>query len=359
MTTSLKVSFIWTRTFFQLFDNSCIQNSPYDFFVKPSAYKDKIKSLYTDESSLTLPWKLTGKNNLTNWFWKYYLNDIDPLSAPHETIANRCYPLYVPVRKSLTKQITVNWPSSGGSQNRGSFEGFFYRHGVAVVCTFSVHGCTSLKDAVEQGMSLRHDPLFSIPSTTSNVALTTVGDFCRNLLSEEIKVVTDWFDEEPFSLVTVVEGELNQEAQQGDSIQRALEALACWDKTWEKRELPVLSDHTISMKNNHAADIMYGHANSRVLWIPRLFIPGNNYALFWYSRNLLMATMQVKSFRDFLVRAADADRIKPGDRLGGYARQIGEIIRNMEKGLKTYRTLSAYRQIQDDKKLQAVLSAIS
>jgi len=356
MTTSLKVSFIWTRTFFRFFDNFCVPNSLYDFFIKPSDYKKKIKSLYTDESSLTLPWKLTDKNNRTNRFWMYYLNGINPLSAPHDTIARRCYPLYVPVRKSLTKQITVNWPPSVSSQNRGSFEGFFYRHGVAVVCTFSIHDCTSLIDAVEQGMSLRYDPLFSMPSTKNNVALTTVGDFCRTLLSEEIKVVTDWFDEEPFSLVTFFEGEPNQETQQGDSIQRALEALACWDKAWQQRELPALNDHMIAIKNNQASDIMYGHANSRVLWIPRLFMPGKNYTLFWYSRNLLMATMQVKSFRDFLVRAENTNLIKRGTRLGNYARQIGEIIRNMEKGLKTYRTLSVYRQINNDRMLQKVLS---
>jgi len=356
MSTSLKVSFLWTRTFFELFDNSTAASSPFSFFFRPSDYKGKIKSLYTGKSSLTLPWKLTDHTNRTNWFWKYYLNDINPLTSPHDTVANRCFPLCVPVRKSLTRLIAVDSPPAFGMHDRASFEGFFYRHGIACVCTFTIHDCSSLDEAVLKAMCLRHEPLFSIPGRKNKVSLTTVGDYCRNLLCQEVGMVNDWFDEDPFSLVTVVEGEGNQTVRQGCNIHRALEALASWDRSWRQRPLPVLSAHTISIKNNHMSDIMYGHANSRVLWIPRLFAPGNNYALVWYCRNLLMASMQVKSFRDFLVRADNLQRINSATRIGGYAREVKAILRNMEKGLKTYRTMSVCKQINNDAQLQRILS---
>lgn len=359
MVTGLKVSFLWTRTFFQLFDNTVSENSQFRFFTRPSEYKEKIKFLYTDNSELTLPWQLTGHNNRTNWFWRYYLNDIDPVSAPHDTVANRCYPLYVPVRKSLTKAITVNWPESFSFQNTGSFEGFFYRHGIAFLCTFTLHGCPDIKDAVQQAMSLRHDAMFSIPTSGNAVSLTKVSDYCRNLQGEEVEIVTDWFDEEPFSLVTIVDGDSRQIVSQGDEMHRVLEAFTSWDLEWQTRAMPTLEDHAISIKNKHREDIMYGHDDSRVIWIPRLFVPDDNYALLWYCRNLLMASMQVKSFRDFLVRAEESHRINNTTRLGGYAREIGAILRRMEQGLKTYRTMSVSRQIKNDPQLQNVLSILT
>jgi len=356
MTTSLKVSFIWTRTFFELFDDSKSPQSPFSYFTKPSEYKAKIRSLYSCNADLTLPWRLNVHPEKTNSFWKCYLDDMNPLSAAPDVIATRCFPLHVPVRKSLTKMVTVNLPQTISLQNRVSFEGFFYRHGVSVVCTFSLHDCPSLADAVDQAMSFRHTPLFSIPSNKNPVTLNPVGEYCLNLLTQDIAVVTEWHDEEIFSLVTIIQGESDQMLQQGDNIHRVLEALASWNRNWKQMSLPDLNEHVLPIKIREPGDVMYGHSNSRVLWIPRLF---NTYALEWYSRNLLIASMQVKSHRDFIVRADNNNLIKPGTRLWDYAKRSEAIIRNMEKGLKTYRTLSVSSQIKADPQLQSALSRIS
>lgn len=357
MIRKLRVSFIWTRTILDMFRETCTASNPLDLFLRPTGYKDFMISLYKKRHPwLTHPWQLQDSRNKTNWFWKYYLNDCNPLSAPHDMIAKRAFPRHVPFRTSIGKDIDIQWPETFSQANRFALEGYFFRHGVALVSTFSLHDCSSLEEAVEQVMDLRYKALYSLPSTGSGkrVSLSRICQYGLDTMCQKMQTLNDWFDEEPFLLVGVLEGddqEKQRMVQEGNNTHRAFEALASLDRGWKKRLLPSLIDNTISIKNSQPGDILYGHQNSRVLWIPRLFSDQARYSLVWYYRNLLMASMMVKSFRDFLVRANSVS-LQGIPRVYGYARTVTPILRKMRDGCNTYCTKSVYRQISTDTPLQ-------
>ncbi|NTW83684.1 MAG: hypothetical protein HGB36_10015 [Chlorobiaceae bacterium] len=106
--------------------------------------------------------------------------------------------------------------------------------------------------------------------------------------------------------------------------------------------------------------MLYGTELSRVLWFPRMFSnldqKKRDYSLLWYYRNLLIATMQVMSLSNFLVRTQDYQNIDSNTSLINYSKDVATILREFEEGSeKTYRSKSLERQLQDNQQLQKVL----
>jgi hypothetical protein len=102
---------------------------------------------------------------------------------------------------------------------------------------------------------------------------------------------------------------------------------------------------------------------SRVLWSPRLFVPvaqgQKNYALRWYYRNLVMASMHARSLSAFLVNTSQQNQIN--ESLARYARIAQTILMNLQNpdGKSTYRTRSLKVQIENDRELQTSLTQLN
>lgn len=359
----LKVSFIWTKTFFQLFDKPLPSGAAFPFPVTAPDYRNTVISLSSQKSSWTNPWTIDEKKTkMCNWFWKYYFNGIDPVSSNPATTANHAYRCRVPFRKSLNNSISFAWPKSSNSRNSISFEGYLYRHGVTLIATAYIFYCSTPEEAIELAFSIRYDSCYSIESEKRK-SLTAVSMHLLESLCKDVGVTVS-YDAQPFAIVALdmdPSNNTNQAVAQNDDVHRILHALASFDRQWKTiAVLPDLGKHKIPVKNEHSDDMLYGTELSRVLWFPRMFSNLNqnkrDYSLLWYYRNLLIATMQVMSLSNFLVRAQDDFNIQTNTSLTNYSKDVATILREFEMGSeKTYRSRSLERQIHDNKQLQNVL----
>jgi len=363
----LNVSFIWTRTFFQLFDAAVIDRVPFNFFVWPGDYKRKFVELSSGTSQLTYPWE--KKRAETNWFWRYYLKK-DPCHTGVSDLRDDCFDKLIPFRKSLKLDVTAPQINSSNPAKGISFEGFFYRHGVALVCTVRLRNCENIEEAVNRALEVRFKSVFSLRTQSGEVqlcSLTAISAQCLDMLCQEAINCVDGYPDNPFSVAAVAIGDQEYEGrvvQQGDEIHKAIEALAGWDSSWENNNRrPDLSAHVIPIKTPQSEDVLYGHENSRVLWSPRLFVPvaqgQKNYALRWYYRNLVMASMHARSLSAFLVNTSQQNQIN--ESLARYARIAQTILMNLQNpdGKSTYRTRSLKVQIENDRELQTALAQLN
>ena len=137
--------------------------------------------------------------------------------------------------------------------------------------------------------------------------------------------------------------------------------MSTFDRHWQSIDpLPDLYSYKISVKGKHSNDFLYGDELNRVLWFPRMFTTmrqtEKDYTLRWYYRNLLIASMQVNSLSDFLVRAYNYHSIQSNTTLRNYAIGVASILRQLEQGSgKTYRSMSINKLIQENKQLQQAL----
>lgn len=363
----LNVSFIWTRTFFQLFDDAVTETVPFGFFAQRTAYTKKFVELFPGTSQLTCPWE--KKTAETNWFWKYYLGNVDPLRTDPSSLSCDCLNNLIPFRKSLKLDVTVPWSNDSNPARGISFEGFFYRHGVALVCTLRLRNCQNIEEAVDRALEARYHPVFSLHTQNGEVkpySMTALSENCLDALCQEAINCVDGYTDNPFSVAAVASGNKDYEGrvvQQGDEIHKALEALASWDSSWKTMTLPELTGNIISIKKQQPEDVLYGHENSRVLWSPRLFVPvaegRKNYALRWYYRNLVMASMHARSLSAFLVNTNK--QVAINGRLKSHAKIARDILLKLQNpdGKSTYRTKSLKVQIENDRELQTALTQLN
>ncbi len=360
----LNVSFIWTRTFFHLFNEAETAHAPFGFFAGYSDYRSKFKELSSNPSQLSCPWE--DKTAKTNWFWKYYLGT-DPLRTEQSKLSNLSWKNLVPFRKTLKRDVMLPWSDPSSNVKDISLEGFFYRHGVALVSTLRLRHCEDLDDAVNKALKARYQSVFSMREATGSVqscTLTRLSEDCLNELCRDAIQSTEGYPDQLFSIATVASG--NCEAneiivQQGNPIHKALEGLTSWDSSCQT--IPDLSANVIPIKKYQPGDVLYGHENGRALWLPRLFVPvaerRKHFALRWYYRNLVMASMHSRSLSAFLVNTNKLTILN--NRLKDHARIARDILLKLQnvRDKSTYQTNSLKVQISNDIALQSALTQLN
>lgn len=360
----LSLSFIWTRTFFDLFERQAAQRYPYGFFAKISAHKAKFNELrgagYDDEG-LSLPWK----PRRANYFWKYYFG-----RHPGDLTANLARERYlVPFRKRVKARISTSWLPTKGAV---TLEGFFYAHGVAAVLTVRVRNSASLEEALTKAFQARWSASYKVKWNDGSEGDYSLGalagylldSFCQDALGPGAGKGMEFPSGEPFSIATVIQGGSDyrdQLVEQGDETHRALEALASWNIDWPSANPPNLEDKKWDIKKPQDNHYLYGDKKGRALWFPKLFTPPDYapriYALGWYHRNLVLASLQTASLGAFL--AHTAERLKRGARITvPHSDCAGNAIRALERlsqgRQNTYRTWSTRVQIEQNGFLDAM-----
>jgi hypothetical protein len=358
----LNLCFIWTRTFFSLFQNQAATRYPYGFFARSTAYRAKFEELRKVEhpgEGLSLPWRRTCAHS----FWKHYFKgnhlwDMKPSVAWDKYL--------VPFRKRVKSQrISASWLKT---KRAVTLEGFFYRHGVAAVITVRVRDCASLDEAVERALPARYTGSYEVKwrdgsegsYSLSALATYLLDSFCEDALGPgEEKGKDSPF----FSIATVIQGGSeyrDQPVKQGDDIHKALEALTTWTKSWPSVNPPQLEDKRFPIKHEQDNHYLYGDQQGRAVWFPKLFTPpkdgSKRYALGWYSRNLLLASLQTASLGAFLKHTAD--RLKTGADIPTsqkqWARGAIKALNRLSQGQDTYRTWSTRAQIEQNEFLDAM-----
>lgn len=368
----LRVSFIWVRTSFRLFEpivTTTGNDAPlFSYPFRVSDFKDTIRKLYSENDlPVTLPWNDGSKGKRYNWFWRYYLRGNDPMDGyPHISsdtigkISGLCANLILPFRVSLNQNVKLVFGDklvSGNSWNKSntfSFEGYLYRHGAALITTFNICNCAELEEAVGWARAARFDPVFQYKSNATTT-LKSLADELLNELCEMMKVQAGINEDHPFSIAAIDAGDpdlLLQPVQQNSPVHKALDALSTWNSAWDQVPLPNLADRTIDMQNNKQGDVIYGDKHSRVLWLPRLFVPEDKnkktFALRWYYRNLLLASMQVSSLSALMAKAVSNQNIQTNMNLRNYLIRVRAIISEMQADSNdTYHSMSIKKQIND------------
>lgn len=363
----LNVSFIWTRAFFHLFDDAASVKAPFGFFANYSDYRGKFNELPSSQTQLTCPWE--DKTAKTNWFWKYYLG-VDPFRTEPSRLSNLSWNSLVPFRKALKRDLTLPWSDPSSKVKDVSLEGFFYRHGVALVCTLRLRKCENLADAVKRALEARYQSVFSLREASGSVqsfTLTALSEDCLNELCRDTIQSTEGYSDQLFSIAAVPSGYCDNNevvVQQDCPIHKALEGLTSWDSSSQTATgLPDLTANVIPIKKYQPGDVLYGHANGRALWIPRLFVPvaerRKHYALRWYYRNLVLASMHTRSLSSFLVHLNKQSSIN--GRLKDHARIARAILLKLQTSVdkSTYQTNSLKVQISNDTALQTALNELN
>ena len=363
----LRISFIWIRTSFRLFEPvvkaTGNDSSSFPYPLRVSDFKDTIRTLYSENKlPVKLPWNDESKGKKYNWFWRYYLQGNDPLdgypSISSDTIgkiSNLCANLIIPFRVSLNQNVKLVPCDSWKQSTTYSFEGYLYRHGAALITTFNIVNCVDNEEAVGLARAVRFDSVFQYKSNP----VTTLKSLADELLNELCLMmkVQDGINEGPFLIAAIDAGDpdlLLQPVQQNDQVHKTLDALVTWNYKWNEVCFSKLADHTIDMQNTKQGDVIYGDEHSRVLWLPRLFAPEDKnektFALRWYYRNLLLASMQVSSLSAFVAKAASYPDIGNNMNFRNYLIRVREIISRLQAGSKdTYRSMSIMKQINDRK----------
>ena len=358
----LSLCFIWTRTFFSLFQDKAAAQYPYGFFARSSAYKAKfeeLRSVIDPGEGLSLPWRETCAHS----FWKHYFRDTH-LRDVKPGIAQDNY--LVPFRKRVNPQhILTPWLT----KRAVTLEGFFYRHGVAAVITVRVRDCASLDEAVERAFQARHSGSYRVKwgggSEDNSYSLSALAEylldsFCEDALGPDGEKGKGF---SPFSIATVIQGGSeyrDQPVKQGDEIHKALEALTTWTESWPSVNPPQLEDKRFPIRHPQDNHYLYGDRQGRAVWFPKLFTPpedgSKRYALGWYSRNLLLASLQTASLGAFLTHTAD--RLKTGADIPNSqklcARAAIKALDGLSQGQNTYRTWSTRVQIEQSGFLDAM-----
>jgi len=359
----LNLCFIWTRTFFNLFHGQAAELYPHGFFAKSAAYKAKFKELRFeghDADGLCLPWPQTHANR----FWEHYFEE----TQPRDVSPNLAWQTYlVPFRKRAKAEIFTTWLPT---KRAVTLEGYFYRHGVVAAITVKVHDCASLNEAVNRALQARYSGTYQVKwsdGSEENVSLGGLANHlldscCKDALSaEEEKGIG--FSGDPFSIVAVIQGGSeykDQPVEQNDEIHRALEALTTWTAAWPGATPPQLAKKKLRIKNVKDNHCLYAGKQGRVVWFPKLFTPSEQgskvYALGWYYRNLVLASLQTASLGTFLMHTAN--ELKKGASISTYhanwARYAIMALERLSQSPNTYRTWSTRAQIEQNGFLDAM-----
>jgi hypothetical protein len=148
------------------------------------------------------------------------------------------------------------------------------------------------------------------------------------------------------------------------NLHRALFAVTSWPMDWQTAALPDLKEHclSVSSKNRSTGDALYAARRGRTLWRPALFglkNPGKAvHTLSCLGHNLLAGAVQAESLRLFAQGFADsAVAQKQFD--SDHADMAAELLDRMRRGVKTYRSTSIQKIIEDSSSKTEVNALLS
>lgn len=320
---SLRLSFWWSAAFSTLLDDAVPADAPLAPVGRPETYSPIFEQLLARPGrrvptgpgsalSLELPWPHVG----VHWFWCRYLG-ANPIRKVSGQLA---FTGLVPFRRqpSPARDIEVRLPAElelpADTRVRCRGEGWYFPHMVAFGITFDVESDVSLLQMVQVCFALRRDPVFVSDQRGTGRTLDAVAtDWLGRLLVEALgerntgpQPIAD-----PFSILTVIRGEVKPEHQveDGSEVHLALEQLG----RWQPGPSGPLSAARISSKDAHPrAPLLLGHARSRVVWDPARFSSTGLWArrssLSCYHRNSFASTLQTEALLAFASLADERAR---------------------------------------------------
>lgn len=340
----LRLSLVWTETSTALLANPQ-PPVPLAFLGRRSTFEANFTAMQEarkHKTGLIPPWRLQPGQK----FWTGYLEKREPTTLK----GSHAWKYLVPFRLKFAPGLSVD-----GIPGEGSAEGLFFPHGHALVVRFRINppAKVSLHEAVSFAHRLRYGgKIISVqgqqPGTGPapleafvNGALAQLRKFARGP-SASVGVLTM-----PLSVVTFVQlNGVDPTATPDEEVQRALEAVTAWRKTWAYDALPKLSDRSINSRRGPAGDVHYAQRRGHAVWYPgpATMSAARLHALACYHHNQTFAALQLESLGELIRTTARAvtEGAKLSDAQDEISRFACGILGRMYAGdLSTYRSWTA------------------
>lgn len=349
-----RLSLVWTETLLGLLDGTLQPKPSFEFLALSSSYKQLFETLQQPGAvaALAVPWKESRQH-----FWNFYL----PGSVGKPVGGKQAWEHLVPLRAKPALTVA---PSPKGQL---TLEGYYYPHGLAVVCTFRCQGSFTPDQVRETAYAIRYDERLAVtadgkPQQLSLNALARKAlDSLRAAAVDPGNMIGERRD--PISLLTVIKGEgvdAQKPVPEDDQglVRRMLDVLTYWPSAPETASLTPLADITLTLKRGTAkGSAIFARDRGRTVWFPSLFTLKKQKmpSLTCYHRNNLMGAMQVESLSALV--AATAAQLRGGKELKDLtsahkarARNAADCLERLFRGDKneTYRSDSFKRQISDN-----------
>jgi hypothetical protein len=312
----LRLTFIWTETFFDLLKAGSPDVFPYGFLGYAQSYKQAIGTLLAPHeilSGLTLPWSKPAGN----LFWTQYFGNQIPGHIP----ASLGWEKIVPLRN---KPDLAMVPS--GMKDQPSLEAYYYPFGTALVVTAYLQKPLSLQEAANEAQMFAREAKFALTrgkhvlasgvlETVAHEALQALREAClgsRESHPEATRI-------HPLTVATVVHGSGVDPAislenlPDSSAVQKFLMALSGWMPNWESQKPPSVQDKQTfletSSKRSSIGDVLYAfRGQNRVVWFPGRFTlaPNEKNSLACYHRNQAATLLHVDSLSTFVQKAVQA-----------------------------------------------------
>ncbi len=333
----LRLSFIWTETFINLFDKDQTQ-APLAFVGTPILYKQKfsdLQSLYREQNQsecqeinlnndLGLPW-LSSLKREKHYFWGHYLKDNRPSAIPLSHInSNRAWKQLVPFR-SVQNLPLITMPGF-----RIVLEGFYYPFGFAFVIHLEYFNLLTTQEVIDIAFKIRNNSSFSLQTNKKcnqdaqniyqkyqgiSLTLDEVAELCLNTI-RRVNLGLAEFPEngissfEPFTVFTPLQGSRINPSQNisHSGIHQMLEAVTTW-KGASQDSLPNLNDVSFQFPVTYSSQVgslIYHHRRGRAVWFPvPLISQRKRRTLSCYHRNMVLTALHVESLSKLMILAAE------------------------------------------------------
>lgn len=359
----LRLSFIWTETFTDIFTIEQ-SSAPLAFVGKSDLYKQNFPN--------GLPW-LLGKNR--HYFWGHYLKDHNRPPVLLQNIKpDRAWKQLVPFRNEQ------NLPSVSTPQCRIVVEAFYYPFGLTLVIHAVYSGSFTAQQVIETAFRIRQDNIFSIQFNNNcnqeaqniyqqyqgqTLSLDEVAELCLNTIQKVNLGLADFPENgirsfDPFTVFTPVQGDGINPAQsiQNSEIHQMLEAVTTWMEP-SSEQLPDLNDTSFQFPVIHPSQqgsLIYHQKRGRAVWFPiPLTAHGKRkrHTLSCYHRNLVLTSLQVESLSHLMILAAEDEELRNQGFLTPpiyefCARRAAGILGQLYGSVQTYTSPSAKIQIDEN-----------
>jgi hypothetical protein len=258
---------------------------PFSFLLSGPQFRTQFSP--QGEGVCVAPWE----SGYARSFWPYY-------AQGSRQNTQEIWRAMVPLEFPLSFSLKPSWPGAGFAR------AFLYPWGIGLIVDVSISGKMQFADAINKALEVRWSALSAVQTTgtTSNVPITKLlGMLFDTVRQAAFGAASKGMTKDVFTVVTPMNGEgddLAQKIQQGDNVQKGLEALVRWERKWTNIQPPPLATNTLKTKGNASENhLLYYSDRGRAVWFPGYFSSSGDLdeRLPLYHENLTMAALQTES----------------------------------------------------------------
>mgnify|MGYP000847691075 CR=1 FL=1 len=358
-----RVALIWVETNPCLLENQVPTGAPWSFLGRPEKFAPRFDEILketqeanlkgrrptTSRSVLTPPWQDVGKRS----FWTSYF-------APNFLAIDgaRAWKGVLPLRLRFDATFLVT-----GWSGRFYLEGYVSPLGLAIAlhADFMPDTPVTIDQLVDVVRALRVGATWQVRWEARGVVSLSLSELVKEALEDlrkramGPKAPVGLFDDDPFTIVTIVRGTDDADPPPHDQdagLRRALQGLAAPSPTWRVDALTPLDTAKVVLRSIAPAQhLLFATKRGRAVWFPDAFqSAGNPSTLGCYHRNQFYGALQVENLSRFVASLAPL-LTHPEEvpyRHMEALRLAAGLLGRTYGGVKTYRSRSLRRQVDDN-----------